>query len=92
MPVSIWLAFFTGYDFQGLWLGLLAAQGSCAVTMLVVLCRTDWEFEAKRAKKLTGMGAASSVDHNHEVDPEKPLKHESKEDSLLLAGSDENEQ
>ena len=90
MPVSIWLAFFTGYDFQGLWLGLLAAQGSCAVTMLVVLCRTDWEFEAQRAKKLTGMG----VDHNHhEVDdPEKPLKHESKEDSLLLADSDENEQ
>ncbi|KAL2334613.1 hypothetical protein Fmac_015826 [Flemingia macrophylla] len=95
MPVSIWLAFFTGYDFQGLWLGLLAAQGCCAVTMLVVLCRTDWEFEAQRAKKLTGTGAASSVDddHNHDVDPEKPIKQESKEDSLaLLADSDENEQ
>ncbi|KAG4939720.1 hypothetical protein AAZX31_16G175500 [Glycine max] len=93
MPVSIWLAFFTGYDFQGLWLGLLAAQGSCAVTMLVVLCRTDWEFEAQRAKKLTGMGgAASGVDQSREVDPEKPLKHESNEDSLLLADSDENEQ
>jgi len=94
MPVSIWLAFFSGYDFQGLWLGLLAAQGSCAVTMLVVLCRTDWEFEAQRAKKLTGMGGASSVDdHNREVDPEKPLKFESTEDSLaLLADSDENDQ
>ncbi|XP_027923899.1 protein DETOXIFICATION 49-like [Vigna unguiculata] len=95
MPVSVWLAFFTGYDFQGLWLGLLAAQGSCAVTMLVILCRTDWEFEAQRAKKLTGMGGASGVgdDHDREVDPEKPLKFESKEDSLaLLADSDENEQ
>ncbi|KOM54946.1 hypothetical protein LR48_Vigan10g083800 [Vigna angularis] len=94
MPVSVWLAFFTGYDFQGLWLGLLAAQGSCAVTMLVVLCRTDWESEAQRAKKLTGMGEACGVDdHKREVDPEKPLKCESTEDSLaLLADSDENEQ
>ncbi|XP_057446303.1 protein DETOXIFICATION 49-like [Lotus japonicus] len=83
MPVSIWLAFFAGYDFQGLWLGLLAAQGSCAVTMLVVLVRTDWEFEAERAMKLTG----SSVG----VDEEKPLKTEIKEDSLLLADSDEDE-
>ncbi|KAK7314965.1 hypothetical protein VNO77_33497 [Canavalia gladiata] len=92
MPVSIWLAFFTGYDFQGLWLGLLAAQGSCAVTMLVVLFRTDWEFEAQRAKRLTG--TAGGVDHKHEVvDEEKPLKPESKEDSLSLATtSDDDEQ
>ncbi|XP_061353878.1 protein DETOXIFICATION 49-like [Gastrolobium bilobum] len=90
MPVSIWLAFFTGYDFQGLWLGLLAAQGSCAVTMLVVLSRTDWEFEAQRAKKLTG---TCVVDDNQEVDDaEKPPKPESKEDSFSSADSDEDEQ
>ncbi|KAK7270826.1 hypothetical protein RJT34_26277 [Clitoria ternatea] len=97
MPVSIWLAFFTGYDFQGLWLGLLAAQGSCAVTMLVVLFRTDWEFEAKRAKKLTGVASGGGVvdeTQNHDVvDPEKkPPKSESKEDSLLLADSDDHDE
>ncbi|CAI0463391.1 unnamed protein product [Linum tenue] len=53
-PVAVWLAFWAGFDFQGLWLGLLAAQGSCALTMLVVLGRTDWEGEARRAQKLTG--------------------------------------
>ncbi|KAL2920591.1 Protein DETOXIFICATION 49 [Bienertia sinuspersici] len=53
MPVAIWLGFFAGFDFHGLWLGLLAAQGSCVVTMMLVLSRTDWEFEALRAKDLT---------------------------------------
>lgn len=27
MPVAIWSSFYMGYDFRGLWLGLLAAQG-----------------------------------------------------------------
>ncbi|PKI65304.1 hypothetical protein CRG98_014268 [Punica granatum] len=43
----------------GLWLGLLAAQGSCALTMLVVMARTDWAHEAKRAEELTGLGQRS---------------------------------
>ncbi|GAU38669.1 hypothetical protein TSUD_292510 [Trifolium subterraneum] len=67
MPVSIWLAFYGGYDFQGLWLGLLAAQASCAITMLIVLYKTDWEFEALRARKLTG------ENENNEIDEEKSL-------------------
>ncbi|GFZ15281.1 MATE efflux family protein [Actinidia rufa] len=53
MPVAIGLGFYAGLDFEGLWMGLLAAQSSCAVTMLVVLGRTDWEFQARRAKELT---------------------------------------
>ncbi|XP_074284634.1 protein DETOXIFICATION 49-like [Silene latifolia] len=53
MPVAIWLGFVVGLGFQGLWFGLLAAQGSCVVTMLVVLYRTNWEAEAKRAEQLT---------------------------------------
>ncbi|KAK4349664.1 hypothetical protein RND71_032419 [Anisodus tanguticus] len=54
MPVAIYLGFFRGYDFTGLWIGLLAAQASCAVTMfLVILSRTNWEDQAKRAKQLT---------------------------------------
>ncbi|KAJ8538657.1 hypothetical protein K7X08_029953 [Anisodus acutangulus] len=54
MPVAIYLGFFRGYDFTGLWIGLVAAQASCAVTMLlVILSRTNWEDQAKRAKQLT---------------------------------------
>ncbi|CAN4077365.1 unnamed protein product [Withania somnifera] len=54
MPVAVYLGFFRGYDFKGLWIGLLAAQASCAVTMLlVILSRTNWEEQAKRAKELT---------------------------------------
>ncbi|XP_009628917.1 protein DETOXIFICATION 49-like [Nicotiana tomentosiformis] len=54
MPVAIYLGFFRGYDFKGLWIGLLAAQASCAVTMLlIILARTNWEDQAKRAKELT---------------------------------------
>jgi len=57
MPVAVWLGFYSGFGFEGLWVGLMAAQGSCVVTMMLVLSRTDWEFEAKRAKELT--------DHNY---------------------------
>lgn len=53
MPVAVWLSFYAGFDFKGLWLGLLAAQGSCVVTMLLVLSRTDWIRETERAKELT---------------------------------------
>ena len=54
MPVAVWLSFYSGFDFEGLWLGLLAAQGSCVVTMLFVVARTDWDLQAQRAKELTG--------------------------------------
>ncbi|KAG4135125.1 hypothetical protein ERO13_D08G197300v2, partial [Gossypium hirsutum] len=46
MPVAVWLSFFAGFDFKGLWLGLLAAQGSCLLTMLFTVTRTDWDFQA----------------------------------------------
>ncbi|KAL0312660.1 UNVERIFIED_CONTAM: protein DETOXIFICATION 49 [Sesamum radiatum] len=54
MPAAVLLSFYYGYDFKGLWMGLLAAQGCCAVAMLFVLVRTDWEVQAVRAKELTG--------------------------------------
>ncbi|EEF51443.1 protein DETOXIFICATION 49 [Ricinus communis] len=77
-PVAIWLAFFAGFDFEGLWLGLVAAQGSCVVTMLVVLGCTDWDFQAQRAKELTGsVGIIDDVDGEN-----KPPKDEIKEDSF----------
>ncbi|KAJ7970009.1 Protein DETOXIFICATION [Quillaja saponaria] len=90
MPVAIWLGYFAGFDFQGLWFGLLAAQGSCAVTMLVVLSQTDWDTEAQRAKKLTGGEAVGAVvDDSEEVGAENTHIEEIKEDSLLLPNSDE---
>ncbi|KAL2321666.1 hypothetical protein Fmac_026045 [Flemingia macrophylla] len=53
MPVAVWLGFFAGFDFKGLWLGMLAAQGSCMVTMMFVLASTNWDLQALRAKDLT---------------------------------------
>ncbi|XP_004490498.1 protein DETOXIFICATION 48-like [Cicer arietinum] len=53
MPIAIFLGFFAKMGFAGLWLGLLAAQASCACLMLVVLCRTDWNVQVQRAKELT---------------------------------------
>ncbi|MED6194781.1 Protein DETOXIFICATION 49 [Stylosanthes scabra] len=53
MPIAIWLSFYGGFEFKGLWLGLLGAQGSCMVTMMFVLVRTNWEAQARRAKDLT---------------------------------------
>ncbi|XP_057442394.1 protein DETOXIFICATION 48-like [Lotus japonicus] len=53
MPVAILMGFVGKMGFAGLWLGLLAAQGSCAGLMLVVLYRTDWNVQVERAKELT---------------------------------------
>ncbi|KAJ7973960.1 Protein DETOXIFICATION [Quillaja saponaria] len=55
-PVAVGLAFWFEVGFSGLWFGLLAAQVACAVSILyVVLVRTDWEAEALKAEKLTGL-------------------------------------
>lgn len=77
MPVALVLGFYAGFDFQGLWLGLLAAQGSCMVTMLIVLTLTDWEFEAQKAKNLTGRAASDIIEEEH-----KPVVPQNKGDSL----------
>ncbi|KAG8083014.1 hypothetical protein GUJ93_ZPchr0014g47104 [Zizania palustris] len=53
-PVALVLAFWLHYDFNGLWFGLLAAQATCMVRMLLVIAQTDWAAEAKRSKQLTG--------------------------------------
>ncbi|KAL3499412.1 hypothetical protein ACH5RR_038505 [Cinchona calisaya] len=85
MPIAIWLSFYLGYDFRGLWLGLLAAQGSCALTMLVILVRTDWELQARRANELTATVAShvtsSTIDKNIE-DDEKLRGTDKFDDSL----------
>ncbi|KAG2300095.1 hypothetical protein Bca4012_011685 [Brassica carinata] len=52
-PVAVGLTFWAAYGFCGLWIGLFAAQICCAAMMLYVVANTDWEGEAKRARKLT---------------------------------------
>lgn len=53
MPVAVFLGFGLKMGFAGLWIGLLAAQASCAILMLYVLCNTDWKLQGERAKQLT---------------------------------------
>ncbi|KAL5215358.1 hypothetical protein ABZP36_004510 [Zizania latifolia] len=60
-PVALILAFWFHYDFKGLWFGLLAAQATCMVRMLLVIGRTDWTAEAKRSKKLTGADVVATT-------------------------------
>ncbi|GAA0184266.1 transporter [Lithospermum erythrorhizon] len=74
MPIAIWLAFHAGFDFEGLWLGLLAAQGSCMVSMMIVLLLTDWDLEAKRAQELT------AGDDSKDIEEIKLLKEENRGD------------
>ncbi|KAK4795785.1 hypothetical protein SAY86_028111 [Trapa natans] len=56
MPVAVLLGFVAKMGFPGLWLGLLAAQASCALLMVYALGTTDWRLQAARAKELTGQG------------------------------------
>ncbi|XP_072963942.1 protein DETOXIFICATION 49-like [Typha angustifolia] len=67
MPVAVGLAFWAGLDFKGLWLGLLSAQATCVLLMLVVIRRTDWDLQADRAQKLTG-GTHLPDAHDNKVD------------------------
>lgn len=53
MPVAFFMGFVMKMGFKGLWFGLLAAQGSCALFMMFVLWRTDWVVQVDRAKELT---------------------------------------
>ncbi|KAF2297665.1 hypothetical protein GH714_002077 [Hevea brasiliensis] len=86
MPVAIWLSFYAGFDFKGLWLGLLAAQGSCVATMLLVLTRTDWERQALRAKELTGnVNTADDIEEDDTIQDDKRQPSTSSNHNDLLA-------
>ncbi|KAL1555057.1 Protein DETOXIFICATION 49 [Salvia divinorum] len=79
MPVAVGLAFYYKMDFEGLWIGLFAAQASCMITMMVVLLRTDWEFEVRRAEELTG---EYDVQQFHDDHHNHRLLSENKQDCL----------
>ncbi|XP_010271543.1 PREDICTED: protein DETOXIFICATION 48-like [Nelumbo nucifera] len=53
MPVAIFMGFVAKLGFPGLWIGLLAAQATCATLMLYVLATTDWMLQVERARQLT---------------------------------------
>ncbi|KAL8526485.1 hypothetical protein ACS0TY_015620 [Phlomoides rotata] len=53
LPCSAVLGFKMKRGFQGLWMGLVAAQAACVCMMLFSLARTDWKHETKRAEELT---------------------------------------
>ncbi|KAE8718685.1 hypothetical protein F3Y22_tig00109999pilonHSYRG00057 [Hibiscus syriacus] len=60
MTVAILMGFVVKMGFPGLWLGLLAAQATCALLMLLVLYRTDWMVQEERAKMLTQTSSYSN--------------------------------
>lgn len=76
-PVALALAFWLKIGFRGLWYGLLVAQFACAFSILFVVFRTDWQFEAMKAKQLTGgqikgqLQMASGHPHNKVDDDEE---------------------
>ncbi|KAL6004570.1 Protein DETOXIFICATION 49 [Asimina triloba] len=82
MPVGVGLAFWAGYDFRGLWFGLMAAQYTCVLLMLIVLARTDWELQAERAKKLTASDAAAAADDDHDEEGGKTADDEEAKENL----------
>lgn len=86
-PVALALAFYLGFDFKGLWFGLLAAQWCCALTMLVVLGLTDWDSEAKRAMVLTGANSVLLDHHDHDDDDDDDSQ-QNKEDKAQIKGDD----
>lgn len=61
LPVAVVAAFWYDGGIVGLFLGLAAAQLSCAFMMLFVIIKTDWNLQAVRAKELL---LASSRNNN----------------------------
>ncbi|KAJ4952062.1 hypothetical protein NE237_028894 [Protea cynaroides] len=78
MPVAVGLGFFAGFDFKGLWVGLLAAQFSCMLIMMLVLERTEWNLQALKAQDLTG---AVADDDEHADGQEETFKNQVKDSS-----------
>ncbi|CAI9782331.1 unnamed protein product [Fraxinus pennsylvanica] len=62
LPSSALFAFKLKIGFQGLWLGLVAAQVSCLIMMLFTLAQTDWKHQAKRAEELTMVSGEKEED------------------------------
>lgn len=55
LPTAVVMGLVMDMGLFGLWLGLLAAQVVCAVSMVFVLMRIDWVHEANRGRELIGI-------------------------------------
>ncbi|KAI3756586.1 hypothetical protein L1987_56408 [Smallanthus sonchifolius] len=60
-PIAIILAFVWRLGFLGLCYGLLAAQVACALSILTVIYRTDWEKESSNARQLVGRSSEYQI-------------------------------
>eukprot|EP01018_Ginkgo_biloba_P006097 Gb_01707 [translate_table: standard] len=85
MPVAMVLSFLFDLGFVGLWLGLLAAQATCAILMLLVLLRTDWSLQAFRAKQLTGPSIQDDKRAGSNLDISQTYRVESDEMEALIS-------
>ncbi|XP_042491313.1 protein DETOXIFICATION 48-like [Macadamia integrifolia] len=75
MPVAIFMGFGAKMGFPGLWIGLLAAQATCAILMVYVLATTDWVVQVERARQLTQASLPSSSCIDKEVKKLVNLEH-----------------
>lgn len=89
MPVAIIMGFVLKMGFPGLWLGLLAAQGSCALLMLYVLCKTDWIVQVERAKELTKSPPSSSSNPSKSANPLLPVTNKNQPKNSMEANLEE---
>ncbi|KAL6180215.1 hypothetical protein ACLB2K_046882 [Fragaria x ananassa] len=97
MPVAMVMGFVVKMGFAGLWLGLLAAQGSCAFLMLYVLCTTDWMVQVKRASELTaetssGTSTATANPTLPITSPPKKQVNDNIEEILCIKDDDDDDQ
>ncbi|XP_072967609.1 protein DETOXIFICATION 49-like [Typha angustifolia] len=73
MPVGVWLGFWGGMGFRGLWVGMMAAQVACVVGMVATVTGMDWEKQAERAQKLTGGGEEEKEEEEEEEEEVKKV-------------------
>lgn len=71
LPVAILMGFIFNVGFQGLWIGLAAAQASCLCMMIYTLIHTDWKHQVKRAEELT-LAAGDQNDLEASLVPDGP--------------------
>ncbi|XAR73981.1 hypothetical protein NMG60_11008125 [Bertholletia excelsa] len=55
LPVAVLMGLVFDMGLMGLWLGLLAAQLACALLVVLVFIRTDWQQQASRGRELIGV-------------------------------------
>nr|GEY51393.1 protein DETOXIFICATION 48-like [Tanacetum cinerariifolium] len=84
MPVAMVMGFVVKMGFAGLWIGLLAAQGTCALLMIYVLFTTDWIVQVERAKELAKPSSSPSLSSSsssiHFCFPGNPQLHATSKD------------